>query len=73
MATLDRRIGWLFVLFLGLLAIAVFKAADLGLLQAGTLQQAAVTQQVTRDVIPASRGADHRPQRRRAGHLGVRR
>jgi cell division protein FtsI (penicillin-binding protein 3) len=56
MATLDRRIGWLFVLFLGLLGLAVLKAADLGLLQAGTLQQAAVTQQVTRDVIPASRG-----------------
>jgi cell division protein FtsI (penicillin-binding protein 3) len=56
MATLDRRIGWLFVLFLGLLGLAVLKAADLGLLQAGSLQQAAVTQQVTRDVIPASRG-----------------
>ena len=56
MATLDRRIGWLFVLFLGLLGLAVLKAADLGLLQAGTLQQVAVTQQVTRDVIPASRG-----------------
>jgi cell division protein FtsI (penicillin-binding protein 3) len=56
MATLDRRIGWLFVLFLGLLGLAVLRAADLGLLQAGSLQQAAVTQQVTRDVIPASRG-----------------
>jgi cell division protein FtsI (penicillin-binding protein 3) len=56
MATLDRRIGWIFVAFLGLLAIAVLKATDLGLLQAGSLQQAAATQQVTQDVIPASRG-----------------
>jgi cell division protein FtsI (penicillin-binding protein 3) len=55
-AALDRRIGWLFVLFLGLLGLAVLRATDLGLLQAGTLQQAAVTQQVTKDVIPASRG-----------------
>ncbi|HEY2005482.1 MAG TPA: penicillin-binding transpeptidase domain-containing protein, partial [Solirubrobacteraceae bacterium] len=56
MAALDRRIGWLFVLFLGLLGLAVLKAADLGLLQADSLQQVAATQQVTRDVIPASRG-----------------
>ncbi len=56
MATLDRRIGWIFVAFLSLLAIAVLKATDLGLLQAGPLQQAAATQQVTQDVIPASRG-----------------
>jgi cell division protein FtsI (penicillin-binding protein 3) len=56
MATLDRRIGWIFVAFLGLLAIAVLKATDLGLLQAGSLQQAAASQQVTQDVIPASRG-----------------
>ncbi|HEX8975038.1 MAG TPA: penicillin-binding protein 2 [Solirubrobacteraceae bacterium] len=56
MAAIDRRIGWLFVVFLGLLGVAVVKAADLGLLQAGTLQQAAATQQVTRDVIPAARG-----------------
>ncbi len=56
MAALDRRIGWLFVAFLGLLAIAVFRATDLGLLQAGSLQQAAASQQVTQEVIPASRG-----------------
>ena len=56
MAAVDRRIGWLFVVFLGLLGLAVLKAADLGLLQAGHLQAAAATQQVTQDVIPASRG-----------------
>jgi cell division protein FtsI/penicillin-binding protein 2 len=56
MAVLDKRIGWLFVGFLALLAVAVFKAADLGLLRADSLQQAAASQQVTQDTIPASRG-----------------
>jgi cell division protein FtsI (penicillin-binding protein 3) len=56
MAALDRRIGWIFVAFLGLLTIAVIRAADLGVLKAGSLQQAAVTQQITRTVIPAARG-----------------
>jgi cell division protein FtsI (penicillin-binding protein 3) len=55
-AAVDRRIGWLFIFFLGLLGLAVLKAADLGLLQAGSLQAAAVTQQVTQNTIPASRG-----------------
>ncbi|MEA2211639.1 MAG: hypothetical protein QOF83_1587, partial [Solirubrobacteraceae bacterium] len=41
MATLDRRIGWLFVVFLGLLGLAVIKAVDLGLLRADSLQQVA--------------------------------
>jgi cell division protein FtsI/penicillin-binding protein 2 len=56
MATLDRRIGWLFVVFLGLLGLAVIKAVDLGLLRADSLQQVAVSQQVSQDVIPAWRG-----------------
>jgi cell division protein FtsI (penicillin-binding protein 3) len=56
MARLDRRIGWIFIVFLALLGVAVFRAADFGILQAGSLQQAAVTQQITRDVIPAARG-----------------
>jgi cell division protein FtsI (penicillin-binding protein 3) len=56
MATLNRRIGGIFIVFLALLAVAVFRAADFGILRAGSLQQAAVTQQITRDVIPAARG-----------------
>jgi cell division protein FtsI (penicillin-binding protein 3) len=56
MAALNRRIGWIFLVFLALLAVAVFRAADFGILRAGSLQQAAVTQQITRDVIPAARG-----------------
>jgi cell division protein FtsI (penicillin-binding protein 3) len=56
MATLNRRIGGIFIVFLALLAVAVFRAADFGILKAGSLQQAAVTQQITRDVIPAARG-----------------
>jgi cell division protein FtsI/penicillin-binding protein 2 len=55
-AALDRRIGWIFVAFLGLLSIAVVRAADLGILNADTLQQAAVSQQITQNVIPAARG-----------------
>src|SRR3984885_1703298 len=56
MAALNRRIGWIFIVFLALLTVAVFRAADFGILRAGSLQQAAVTQQITRDVIPAARG-----------------
>jgi cell division protein FtsI/penicillin-binding protein 2 len=56
LADLDRRIGWIFVAFLVLLGAALAKAADLGVLQAGSLQRAAVSQQITREVIPAPRG-----------------
>ena len=56
MAALNRRIGWIFVGFLALLALGVARAADLGVLNAGSLQKAAVSQQITRDVIPATRG-----------------
>jgi cell division protein FtsI (penicillin-binding protein 3) len=56
MAVLDRRIGWIFVGFLILLTIAVLRAVDLGVLRAGSLQQAAVSQQITQDTIPAPRG-----------------
>ena len=57
MAAVDRRIGLLFVAFIGLLAIAVMRATYLGALRAGPLQRAAVTQQVTEEVIPAPRGS----------------
>jgi cell division protein FtsI (penicillin-binding protein 3) len=56
MAALNRRIGWIFVGFLALLALGLARAADLGVLNAGSLQKAAVSQQVVRDVIPATRG-----------------
>ena len=56
MAALNRRIGWIFVAFLVLLGLGVARAADLGVLNAGSLEKAAVSQQITRDVIPATRG-----------------
>jgi cell division protein FtsI (penicillin-binding protein 3) len=56
MAMLDRRIGWIFVAFLGLLALALSRATYLGVIKAGSLQQAAISQQISRDVIPAARG-----------------
>jgi cell division protein FtsI (penicillin-binding protein 3) len=55
-AALNRRIGWIFVAFLVLLGLGVARAADLGVLNADSLQKAAVSQQITRDVIPATRG-----------------
>ncbi len=57
MGALDRRIGWIFVVFLALLGVALLRAFDLGVVKAGSLQQAAVSQQISRDVIPATRGA----------------
>jgi cell division protein FtsI (penicillin-binding protein 3) len=56
MASVDRRIGILFLVFLGLLAIAVTRATYLGALRSGSLRQDAVTQQVSQEVIPAPRG-----------------
>jgi cell division protein FtsI (penicillin-binding protein 3) len=55
-ALVDRRIGLLFLAFLGLLAIALARATYLGGLQSGSLKQAAVTQQVVKEVVPAPRG-----------------
>jgi cell division protein FtsI/penicillin-binding protein 2 len=52
----DRRIGILFLAFVALLSIALMRATYLGAVRAGSLQQAAATQQVTRLVIPAPRG-----------------
>jgi cell division protein FtsI (penicillin-binding protein 3) len=56
-AVVDRRIGFLFVAFVAFLAIAVLRATYLGAVKAGSLQQAAATQQVTSLVIPAPRGS----------------
>ena len=57
MATIDRRIGWIFLAFLALLGLALARATYLGSIKAGTLQQAAVSQQITQQVVPAARGA----------------
>jgi cell division protein FtsI/penicillin-binding protein 2 len=54
---IDRRIGLLFLAFLAFLAIALARAAYLGSFRAGSLQQAAATQQVQTITIPAARGA----------------
>jgi cell division protein FtsI (penicillin-binding protein 3) len=53
---MDRRIGVLFIAFITFLAIAVMRATYLGAVQAGSLQHAAATQQVTELTIPAQRG-----------------
>ena len=57
MVAIDRRVGLIFVAFLSLLAVAVVRAVYLGVVRADTLQQAAVSQQITNVPIPATRGA----------------
>ncbi len=52
----DRRIGFIFLAFLGLLAIALLRASYLGAVRAPALRRAALTQQVTTTTIPAPRG-----------------
>jgi cell division protein FtsI (penicillin-binding protein 3) len=56
-AVIDRRIGLLFLGFVALLGIAVFRATYLGAVRAGSLQRAATSQQVTNVPLPAQRGA----------------
>jgi cell division protein FtsI (penicillin-binding protein 3) len=53
----ERRIGLLFAVFLIALAIGATKAAWLGVVKAGTLKHAAVTQQEANIEIPARRGS----------------
>jgi cell division protein FtsI (penicillin-binding protein 3) len=55
-ATLDRRIGILFLVFVVLLGMAAARATYLGAFRAGSLRKAAATQQVTQELIPAPRG-----------------
>src|SRR5579884_843526 len=57
MATIDRRIGLLFLAFVALLTIATVRATYLGTVNAGSLRHAAITQQITREIVPAARGA----------------
>jgi cell division protein FtsI (penicillin-binding protein 3) len=52
----ERRIGLLFATFLALLFLGVGKAAWLGVVKAGTLKRAAVTQQEADISVPARRG-----------------
>jgi cell division protein FtsI (penicillin-binding protein 3) len=61
LALIDRRIGVLFIAFLALLGIALARATYLGSVQAGSLERAAATQQVSNVIDPAPRGAitDH--------------
>ena len=57
MGLIDRRIGLLFLAFLCLLGIAVVRATYLGSIRAGSLQRAALTQQVSTETLPAERGS----------------
>jgi cell division protein FtsI/penicillin-binding protein 2 len=54
---MERRIGLLFATFLALLALGATKAAWLGVVKAGTLKRAAVTQQEADVQVPARRGS----------------
>jgi cell division protein FtsI (penicillin-binding protein 3) len=55
-ALIQRRIGLLFAAFLVLLLVAGLRAMWLGTVQAGSLRNAAVTQQDARVKVPARRG-----------------
>ena len=53
---IERRIGLLFAVFLGMLVLAGARAGWLGIVRANTLQSAAATQQKADIVVPARRG-----------------
>ncbi len=57
MGLTERRIGLLFAIFLGLLALAAGRTFWLGGVKASSLQRAATTQQVDEIDVPARRGA----------------
>ncbi len=57
MATIDRRIGLLFLIFVGLLGTALLRATYLGSVRSGKLKEVAATQQVTKVTLPAPRGS----------------
>ena len=71
MVAIDRRVGYIFVAFLSLLAVAVVRAVYLGVVRADSLQQAAVSQQITNRADSRHPRGDHRSQRGAAGALGV--
>jgi cell division protein FtsI (penicillin-binding protein 3) len=57
MGLIERRIGLLFAVFLGMLALAGLRAGWLGVVRADTLRKAAATQQTAQVTVPARRGA----------------
>ena len=57
MPGIERRIGYLFAVFLALLVVGATRAAWLGVVKAGTLKRAAAVQQTADIVVPARRGA----------------
>lgn len=57
MQLIERRIGFIFAVFLALLAIGATKAAWLGVVKADSLQRAASVQQEADIVLPARRGS----------------
>ncbi len=57
MQLVERRIGFLFAVFLLLLGVGAAKAAWLGVVKAPVLKRAAVTQQEANITVPARRGA----------------
>jgi cell division protein FtsI/penicillin-binding protein 2 len=57
MKLIERRIGLLFAVFLSLLVVGAARSAWLGVVKAGTLKQAAATQQEADLIVPARRGA----------------
>jgi cell division protein FtsI (penicillin-binding protein 3) len=54
---IERRIGLLFAVFLGMLALAGLRAGWLGVVKADALRTAAATQQTAHVNVPARRGA----------------
>jgi cell division protein FtsI/penicillin-binding protein 2 len=54
--TVERRIGALFAVFLGLLVVALLQALRLGMFEGSSLAQRATSQQVMGMVVPARRG-----------------
>ena len=56
MRLIERRLGFLFAVFLALLLLGAGRAAWLGVVKAGTLQRAAATQQEAQITVPARRG-----------------
>ena len=57
MRLIERRIGLLFAVFLGMLALAGVRAGWLGVVKADALRKAAATQQTAQVTVPARRGA----------------
>src|SRR6059036_514406 len=56
MVRVERRIGLLFALFLGLFILATLRAAWLGVVRGNSLKGKAVAQQVQELDVPATRG-----------------